>query len=131
MPTLEDAIKFYEENYDVLGSWLLRPGEKVMLGDKENRVCRFCGRTKPEVQFRKAFVWDNMAKTSETDEFDAISDPKTRFDLLARKEIGTASYESVSSQDILATQLRRLNKVPADHPEIVKLHDRLAKAAGS
>lgn len=53
MPTSEDAIKFYEENYDVLGSWMLRPGEKIMLGDKENRVCRFCGKTTPEVQFRK------------------------------------------------------------------------------
>lgn len=53
MPTREDAIRFYGKNYDLLGSWLLKPGEKIMLGDKENRVCRFCGRTKPEVQFRK------------------------------------------------------------------------------
>lgn len=79
----------------------------------------------------EAFVWDNMTKTSETKEFDAIPDPKKRFDDLARKEIGLASYESPSSQDILATQLRRLKSVPDDHSELVKLYDRLAKAAGS
>jgi predicted ATPase len=79
----------------------------------------------------EAFVWNNMAKTTESQAFDYISDPKKRFDDLARKELGRESFESVSSQDILATQLRRLATVPADHPDLVQLHERLAKAAGS
>lgn len=53
MPTREDAARFYDKNYDLLGSWFLKPGEKTMLGDKGNRVCRFCGRKEPEVRFRK------------------------------------------------------------------------------
>ena len=31
----------------------MRPGQKVILGDKKNRVCRFCGKKRPEVTFRK------------------------------------------------------------------------------
>ena len=66
-----------------------------------------------------------------TAEFDNVPDPKKRFDDLARKELGRESFESVSSGDILATQLRRLATMPADHPDLLKLHQRLAKAAGS
>ncbi|MGY4177640.1 ABC-type transport system involved in cytochrome c biogenesis ATPase subunit [Bradyrhizobium sp. USDA 4518] len=79
----------------------------------------------------EAFVWDNMAKTAETAEFDGMPDPKKRFDDLARKELDRGSFESVSSQDILATQLRRLATVPPDHPDLVRLHERLVKAAAS
>jgi AAA domain, putative AbiEii toxin, Type IV TA system len=78
----------------------------------------------------EAFVWDNMAKTAETAVFDALADPKKRFDDLARKELGRESFESLSSADILATQLRKLASVSADHPDLVRLHQRLAKAAG-
>jgi predicted ATPase len=78
----------------------------------------------------EAFVWDNMTKTTETAEFDALADPKKRFDDLARKELGRESFESLSSADILATQLRKLATVSADHSDLVKLHERLAKAAG-
>jgi predicted ATPase len=78
----------------------------------------------------EAFVWDNMTKTADTAAFESLADPKKRFDDLARKELGRASFESVSSQDILSTQLRRLATVPADHPDLIKLHERLAKAAG-
>jgi hypothetical protein len=53
MTTPDDAITFYETHYDMPVSWLLRPGDKVMLGDKKNRVCRFCRRSPPEVTFRK------------------------------------------------------------------------------
>ena len=79
----------------------------------------------------EAFVWDNMAKTAETAEFDGLADPKKRFDDLARKQLDRETFESVSSQDILATQLRKLATVPSDHPDLVKLHERLAKAVSS
>jgi hypothetical protein len=72
-----------------------------------------------------------MAQSAETAAFDALPDPKKRFDDLARKELGRESFESLSSADILATQLRKLATVSADHPDLVKLHQRLAQAAGS
>ena len=52
MHPLEANINFYETHYDILKHWLLRPGEKVRLGDKQNRVCRFCDRRPPDVTFR-------------------------------------------------------------------------------
>jgi HNH endonuclease len=53
MTTRDDAITFYETNYDLIGQWLVRPRDKIMLGDKKNRVCRFCGKRPPEVTFKK------------------------------------------------------------------------------
>lgn len=49
----EAALRFYETHYEIIGSWLVRPGDKIMLGDKFNRVCRFCGKSPPEVTFKK------------------------------------------------------------------------------
>lgn len=46
-------LSFYETNYEMLGTWVVRPGDKVMLGDRENRTCRFCGERTPKVTFRK------------------------------------------------------------------------------
>lgn len=46
-------INFYESNYDIIGQWFVRPDEKVVLGDMQNRICRFCGKQSPEVTFRK------------------------------------------------------------------------------
>jgi hypothetical protein len=54
MASNEPALRFYETHYDVIETWLVRPGDKVMLGDKANRVCRFCGESRPKVSFKKA-----------------------------------------------------------------------------
>lgn len=53
MASFETNIEFYEMHYHILRQWFLRPGDKVLLGDKKNRVCRFCGRKPPDVTFRK------------------------------------------------------------------------------
>lgn len=54
MATRDEVLEFYRTHYDVLGQWRLQPGQKVVLGDKNGpRTCRFCGRGKPEVTFRK------------------------------------------------------------------------------
>lgn len=54
MATRNEVLDFYRTNFDVLGQWKLQPGQKVVLGDKKApRVCRFCGKGKPEVTFRK------------------------------------------------------------------------------
>lgn len=49
----QEAQQFYIDNYDVLGQWLLRPGDRVELGDKNDRVCRFCSEKEPKVTFAK------------------------------------------------------------------------------
>jgi HNH endonuclease len=36
----------------VLENRFLRPGDKVVLGETANRVCRFCGKTSPAVTFK-------------------------------------------------------------------------------
>lgn len=53
MATQMEIAAFYDQHYDMLGSWFLRPSKKVMLGDRKNRKCRFCSKTPPEVTFRK------------------------------------------------------------------------------
>jgi len=53
MQKQEENINFYETNYEIIGQWFVRPGDKVVLGDIENRTCRFCGKQSPEVTFRK------------------------------------------------------------------------------
>jgi hypothetical protein len=52
IPTLDEAMAFYETNYDILGRWLVQPGHKITLGDKSKRVCRFCGKQAPEATFK-------------------------------------------------------------------------------
>ncbi len=47
------ATEFYETTYDLIGCWLVRPTDKIVLGDKANRKCRFCGEKPPEATFRK------------------------------------------------------------------------------
>lgn len=49
---VQEAIRFYESSYDWLGGSFLTPGQRATLGDRENRVCRFCGLSEPNVSFR-------------------------------------------------------------------------------
>lgn len=53
MEKQEESINFYETHYDIIGQWLLRPSDKITLGDKSIRICRFCGKKSPEVTFKK------------------------------------------------------------------------------
>lgn len=53
MAISDENVRFYETHYDLLRTWLLRPGEKVVLGDKQKRRCRFCRKQAPVVTFRK------------------------------------------------------------------------------
>ena len=49
---VQEAIRFYESSYDWLGGSFLSPGQRATLGDRENRVCRFCGLSEPNASFR-------------------------------------------------------------------------------
>jgi hypothetical protein len=53
MSTWDDLSAYYEDRYRIAAAWSVRPGEKIFLGDKNSRICRFCGQAKPEVSFRK------------------------------------------------------------------------------
>jgi hypothetical protein len=53
MPAWQRALLFYMGNYELIQHHKLKVGQKVRLGDKDNRVCRFCGKAKPEVTFKK------------------------------------------------------------------------------
>lgn len=51
-PDLQRAFRFYDDNYDRIASYFLRPGEKVFLGNQHGRrQCRFCGKMAPDVTF--------------------------------------------------------------------------------
>jgi hypothetical protein len=67
MATRDEVIIFYETHYDAVGCWLLRPGDKVILGDRKNRACRFCGKRPPEVKFRKGVGDGRKAEASAED----------------------------------------------------------------
>lgn len=53
MTSNDNARHFYETRYDQIAAWLVRPGDKIMLGDPTKRVCRFCGKSPPAVKFKK------------------------------------------------------------------------------
>jgi hypothetical protein len=56
-----------------------------------------------------------------------IVDAKKRFVALARSELGREKYEEVTSQEILATQERRLQTIDGEHSDIKSLYERLRK----
>jgi HNH endonuclease len=47
----QKAANFYEDHYDLQHRFLVS-GQKVTLGYRENRRCRFCGKDFPEVTFK-------------------------------------------------------------------------------
>lgn len=47
-----DLVAYHDECYQVVRIWSLQPANKIFLGYKENRKCRFCGETEPSVSFR-------------------------------------------------------------------------------
>jgi len=54
MSDLEQTVRFYASNYELLGQWLVCPGDKVVLGDPtQPRRCRFCGKSPPGATFHK------------------------------------------------------------------------------
>lgn len=46
-----NLLNWWNENYTMIADFNLT--EKEFLGSKENRKCRFCGRSEPDVKFRK------------------------------------------------------------------------------
>ena len=100
--------------------------QRKFLGWVVKNVAYMPGSDVPE-----AFVWRCMKKDSLSESVADISDPKLRFDKLARLELGRADYEDLSSTDILGTQLRRLATIPEDNQEVRDLLVTLQSFAAS
>ena len=49
----KNACDKYYGNYETIASYGTNQAKDVFLGDKNNQVCRFCGRKKGEVTFKK------------------------------------------------------------------------------
>ena len=52
LPNELEAVRFYDDNYDLLCAHLVRPGERNVLGSSDNRICRFCGRNEAVASFK-------------------------------------------------------------------------------
>lgn len=52
-PEFEKVCKKFDANYENIASYVTNQAKDVFLGDKNNQVCRFCGRKKGEVTFKK------------------------------------------------------------------------------
>lgn len=52
-PEFANACKKFYANYESIASYDTNQVKDVFLGDKNNQVCRFCGRKKGEVTFKK------------------------------------------------------------------------------
>jgi hypothetical protein len=54
LETLQTRITWFSDHYDIISRYVFEPNsERVYLGDKAERVCRYCGLTIPAVTFRK------------------------------------------------------------------------------
>ena len=40
----DKAVNFYDRHYEIIENWQLKPNDKVVLGNKQDRTCRFCGK---------------------------------------------------------------------------------------
>lgn len=78
----------------------------------------------PGSEIPEAFIWQNMQKS---DKATAIlnTDIKKCFENLTRIDLGTPSFEAVTSDEIFATQRRCLTTIPVDHTDLIKLKNRL------
>jgi hypothetical protein len=47
----QDAVRFYQSNYDLLAKYIVTRGPKRFLGKRENQTCRFCGARYPKATF--------------------------------------------------------------------------------
>jgi hypothetical protein len=49
---IDEALAFYQNKFQLLNSWFLEPGKKIVLPGTADRICRFCGGRPPDVTYR-------------------------------------------------------------------------------
>jgi hypothetical protein len=47
----KERLNYFEENYDIIADYHLGNGKKIYIGN-ENKTCRFCNKSEPEVAFK-------------------------------------------------------------------------------
>lgn len=52
-PLNEQRSAWFDARYEVVAHRTMRGNDRVTIGDRRNRVCRYCGRGKPDVSFKK------------------------------------------------------------------------------
>ena len=52
-PAISKAAAFYDQHYAMSTPLFLKPGGKIFLGNKDERVCRFCGLDEQKVTFKE------------------------------------------------------------------------------
>ena len=82
----------------------------------------------PGSEIPEVFVWQNMQKTERVATI-RDADAKKRFENLTRIDLGTPTFEAVTSDEIFATQRRCLATIPVDHPNLLALKTRLLEFA--
>jgi len=116
----EMALAFYNANYDSLFYGELRPGQRVMIGTKSPRICRFCGRGTPEVTFKSdahavsRLTGNNVLLTYDecsscNDRFSKLEDDLGKFTLPARTFGLVRGYQKIPS---LKTRDARMDMNP-------------------
>lgn len=51
---MNEQIAYFESNYSVVSDYRVFPdSDKIFIGNKDNRICRYCGKQAPDVSFRK------------------------------------------------------------------------------
>jgi len=48
--TIEERLEYFEKNYELIATYHLDKGKKEHIGN-DNKICRFCGKSEPEVTF--------------------------------------------------------------------------------
>lgn len=84
----------------------------------------------PGSEIPETFVWAHM-KVDDVSATILDADPKKRFEILAKVELGLQGFQSVNSEEILGTQRRRLATIPEDHKDIVELNRQLLDFANA
>jgi hypothetical protein len=51
--TLQDRLEYFNENYDLLSSGHYGFGPKKVIGNTNDRKCRFCGKKEPDTTFKE------------------------------------------------------------------------------
>jgi len=84
----------------------------------------------PGTTIPEAFVWDNQQSDDKSKSIVDVN-PKVCFEKLAKLELGVPSFESVTSDEILGTQRRRLATIQETHPYFIEISTKLLTFAES
>lgn len=126
-----EALAFYDARYDLLGQWIMSPGARQFLGDKSNRICRFCNQSSPNATFRKdAHVVPQLLGNKTLMSFYECDDCNDEFGSGIENDLGNWTKPMRT-----LARIRGQNGIPKHKREgedgwRVEFHDRVLKISG-